>query len=378
MKITCNRESILQAFQTAATIAPARSPKPILQTVKILATKTETILMATDMEVGIRITAPSVEVEAEGSAILPVARFGSILRENSDEKLRITANDKGIKVKGERSEFNLPAQNPDEFPTLEEFKEDAFFEATAPTIKELIRRTLFATDTDSSRYALGGVLLELENDKITAVGTDGRRLAKMEAPVATEGSYEGSGGMTIVPSRSMQLIDRALSGDAELKVKIVTRPNEILIKTENATINSRLVDGRFPKWRDVIPSERGGISVELNVGTVFSAVRQAAIVSSDESRGIDFTLGKGSLVLSGKTADVGQSRVEVPAPYDGEEIVLSLDHRFVADFLKVLDSGGTFRLNVSDSDSAALCTTDDGYSYVLMPLARERDRAKSA
>ena len=116
----------------------------------------------------------------------------------------------------------------------------------------------------------------------------------------------------------------------------------------------------------------------LNVGTLFSAVRQAAIVSSDDSRGIDFTLGNNSLILSGQTADVGQSRVEVPAPYDGEEIVLSLDHRFVADFLKVLDNGGTFTLNVSDGDSAALCTTEDGYSYVLMPLAKERDRAKSA
>ena len=378
MKITCNRESILNAFQTAAAIAPSRSPKPILQTVKIVATKEETIFMATDMEVGIRIKAPEVVVSTEGSAILPVGRFGSILRENSDEKLSITANEKGIKVKGERSEFSLPAQNPDEFPTVEEFNEKAYFETNAKEFKELIHRTLFATDTDSSRYALGGVLLEFDDSTLIAVGTDGRRLAKMEAKVTTEGNYEGSSSMTIVPSKSMQLIDRALAADPEVKVKIVTRPNEIFVKTENATISSRLVDGRFPKWRDVIPSDRTGTSVELNVGTALSAVRQAAIVSSDESRGIDFAVGNGSLVLSGQTADVGQSRVEVPIPYKGEEIVLSLDHRFVADFLKALDGGSTFVLNISDGDSAALCLTEDGYSYVLMPLAREQNKKKSA
>lgn len=377
MKLTCNRESILCAFQTAATIAPTRSPKPILQSVKMEATKDRTILMATDMEVGIRIEVPEVEVEVEGCAILPVARFGSILRENSDEKLLIEGSSQGIKVKGDRSEFNLPAQNPDEFPGTEEFAEDAYYEMSARTLKELIRRTLFATDTESSRYALGGVLLEFDPEVVTAVGTDGRRLAKMDGPITNVNNYQGSGSMTIVPSKSMQLIDRAMAADAELKVRVVTRSNDILLSTGTATIYSRLVEGRFPRWREVIPSENAGASIEFPVGTLFSAVRQASIVSSDDSRGIDFRLGNGSLVLSGQTAEVGRSRVDVPADYDGEEIVLSLDNRYVADFLKVLEGGSTFKLHVSDGDSAALCTTDDGYSYVLMPLARDQV-AKSA
>lgn len=377
MKITCNRELLLSSFQTAATIAPSRSPKPILQNIKIEARKDKTILMATDMELGIRITVAEVEVETEGSAVLPVGRFGSLLRENSDEKLFIETSDQGIVVKGERSEFQLPAQNPDEFPNVEEFTDESYFEVSAVTLKELIRRTLFATDTESSRYALGGVLLEFDKETITAVGTDGRRLAKMEGAIKSVGKYKGSDSMTIVPSKSMQLIDRALIADAEATVQLVARPNDVLIKTANATIYSRLVDGRFPKWRDVIPGERGGASIELSVGPVFSAVRQASIVSSDESRGIDFSFGNGSLVLSGHTAEIGHSRVEIPIAYDGDEIVLSLDHRFVSDFLKVLSSDGQFSINVADSDSAALCTTGDGYSYVLMPLARDRV-AKSA
>ena len=377
MKITCDREKLLGSFQTAATIAPARSPKPILQNVKIEANNEQTMLMATDMELGIRIAVDDVQVETPGAAVLPVGRFGALLRENSDQSLHIVADGQGITVKGERSEFKLPAQNPDEFPAVEAFQEQQYFAAPVTLMKELIRRTLFATDTESSRYALGGVLLEFEEDRMTAVGTDGRRLAKMEGPIVAEGEVKASDSMTIVPSKSMQLIDRALVGDAEAKVQIAARTNDVLIHAAGTTIYSRLVDGRFPKWRDVIPADRQGVTIELTVGPVFSALRQASIISSDDSRGIDFTFGNGSLVLSGQTADVGQSRVELPIPYEGEEIVLSLDHRFVADFFKVLGADRSFSLNVSDGESAALCTTDDGYSYVLMPLARDRV-AKSA
>ena len=122
------------------------------------------------------------QVETPGSAVLPIARFGSILRECTDDKLALETDGQGTLVRGERSEFNLPAENPDEFPTVAAFNEEKFHELAARLFREMIRRTVFATDNESSRYALGGVLLEMDGDKIIAVGTDGRRLAKMEGP----------------------------------------------------------------------------------------------------------------------------------------------------------------------------------------------------
>ena len=121
-----------------------------------------------------------------------------------------------------------------------------------------------------------------------------------------------------------------------------------------------------------LPNRPEAVTIEMTVGPLHSAIKQAAIVASSESRGIDFTFGNGSLVLSGLTADVGESRVELPIAYDGAEIVLCLDHRFVTDFLRVLDPEKTFTLNIVDADNAALCETDDGYGYVVMPLARDR------
>ncbi len=370
MKLTCDRERLLAAFATAATVVPTRSPKEILRNIKLDVTAAGAVLSATDMEIGIRIELDGVEVAQEGSALLPVQRFGSILRESSDDKLLIESDERATQVKGERSRFKLPSANPIEFPGISVFESDAFHELPARLLKELIRRTLFATDTESSRYALGGVLLEMEAERIIAVGTDGRRLAKMEGPAHATGGHATGDSNIIVPTRSMQLIERALS-DADAEVQLSARGNDILIRSPRATIYSRLVEGRFPKWRDVFPQRRDAISIAITVGPMYSALRQASIVTDQESRGIDFTFGDGSLVLSGSTAEVGESHVEFPIPYDGDPIPVTLDHRFVEDFLRVLNADQVFTVEIKDSESAAVFSTDDGYAYVVMPLARD-------
>ncbi len=370
MKITSDREQLLTAFMTAATVAPNRSPKPILRNIKLEVTDAVTTLMATDMEVGIRIEVAGIEVEKAGTILASVSLLGSILRESNDDRLTIESDENGTVVRGERSEFKLPAENPDEFPAVAGFSEEAYHEIPARLFKELVRRTLFATDAESSRYALGGVLLEMEEDNVTAVATDGRRLAKMQGPAKSVGGHGGRDTMTIVPSRAMQLMERALT-ETDAEIQIAAHANDIMVRSPRATIYARLVEGRFPKWREVFPSRQESVQIEVTVGPFYSTLRQAAIVASEESRGIDFTFGDGTLVLAGSTAEVGQSRVELPIAYEGEAITVTMDHRFVADFLKVLDSQKQITVDILDAESAALFTTDDGYGYVVMPLARE-------
>ncbi len=250
------------------------------------------------------------------------------------------------------------------------FNESAFHELSARLLRELIRRTIFATDNESSRYALGGVLLEMGPERIIGVGTDGRRLAKMEAPARSVGGHQSGDSMTIVPTKAMQLIERALTdGDAE--IQLAARANEILVRSPRATIYSRLVEGRFPKWRDVFPQRTGVQRIDLTVGPLHSAVRQAAIVTSEESRGVDFSFQAGTLVLAGRAAEWGQSRIELPIAYDGPTISITLDPRYVSDFLKVLDPEKVINIELKDAESAAVCGTDDGYGYVIMPLARD-------
>lgn len=370
MKATCQRDKLLHAFQMAASVAPSRSPKPILQNVKLEVTMDGAMLMGTDLEVGIRIAVPGFTVEAAGSVILPRDRFGKILAESSDETLSIESTGGKISVRGQRSEFNLPSENPDEFPSVLGFDEQKYHEMPARLFREVIRRTVFATDNESSRYALGGVLVELAENGLTAVATDGRRLARQEGPAQSVGGHVSGDTMTIIPTRTMQLIDRALA-DNEENIQLAARDNDILVKSGSATIYSRLVEGRYPKWRDVFPRREGMAKIDLTVGPFHAAVRQAMIVTSEERRGVDFTFGGGKVLLAGHGAELGESHVELPVAYDGADISITLDPRFMSDFLKVLSPEQTFSMELRDADSAALCTTEDGYAYVIMPLARE-------
>ncbi len=370
MKVTVRRESFLHAFGPVAAVAPQRSPKPILQNVKFDVTSDGATLMATDLEVGIRHKVEGIEIDTPGSAVLPTQRFGNILRESNDDTVLIECNGEHTIVKGQRSEFNLPSINPSEFPPIAGFDETNFYDVSARLLKEVIRRTLFATDNDSSRYALGGIKLEADDHELTAVGTDGRRLAKMSGPIARTGEAVAFGEATIVPSRSMQLIDRVLVDD-DSTVQLAVRQNELLVRSPQATIITRLLEGRFPRWREVIPQSRDSSKIDLPVGQFASAVRQAQIVMSEEKRGIDFMFGEGTLVASGRAAEIGESRVEMPISYDGRIITIALDPKFVLDFLKVLDPSSTLTIDLIDGDSAALCKTDDGYCYVIMPLARD-------
>jgi DNA polymerase-3 subunit beta len=372
MKITCDREPMAAAFQLAAGVAPARSPKEILQNVKLTVTNQNATLTATDMEVGIRMQLEQgLDVEREGSALLPVARAGAILRESSDERLTLEADDKGIRITGQHSRFQLPSANPDEFPRVEGFDEKAYHTIGTRLFRELVRRTVFATDAESSRYALGGVLLEMEGDQVIAVGTDGRRLARMQGEAVAVEGHQTSGTNTIVPTRAIQLMERAVN-DKEESVDLAARSNDILLRTPRCTIYSRLVEGRYPNWRQVFPQREGGHQVDLTVGPLFAALRQAAIVTDQESRGVDLTFGDGTLKLEGSAAEIGQSQIEMPVAYDGPSTTLTLDHRFLADFCKVLDPEETFVFDFESGQSPALLSTADGYGYVIMPMARDR------
>ena len=369
MKVVCDREKLLHAFQIAAGVASTRTPKPILENIKLEATPETTTVMATDLETGIRIDVAGIEVEAGGSVVLPIKRVGGILRESSDVKLTIESDGSKTLIHGERSEFQLPTQNPDEFPPVPPFAEQAYHEVSARLFREMIRRTVFATDTESSHYALGGILIELTADRIIGVGTDGRRLAMQDGPASAVNEHKTSDS-TVIPSKAVKLMERAVA-DNEENLQLAVHENSVVLRSRQTTIFSRLVEGRYPRWRDVFPNRSDMVKIEMNVGPFLTAVRQAAIVTSDERRGIDFNFGEGKLILIGHGAELGESEVELPIGYDGQRLPVKLDPRYVAEFLQVLDPDGTITLHVRDSQSAMVCDTADNYSYVRMPLFRE-------
>jgi DNA polymerase-3 subunit beta len=364
MKISCNRVKFLQVFQIAVSVAAARDVRPILQNVKIKATKKSVLLQATDTELGIRLSVDDCEVHKAGEAVLPAKRLKLILSESTAETLEIESADNKIVIKDGRAVIELDAYAADEFPDVEDFEEKSYHEISSKVFREMIRRTVFSTDVENARYALGGVLLEFLDDKIVAVATDGRRMAFQEGAATKTG--ETKFASAIFPSKTMQLLERILSEDEE-PVKIAVSESRAIFKFQQTVFFTRLVEGKFPKWRNIIPETEGRTEIEVLAGALFADVRLADTVSSETNPGVVFVFGSGKMILNGSGSEIGKSSVETPISYTGEKVETKLDPKFVKEFLRVLDADKLISLYLA-ANEPVLVKTDDGYNYIVATL----------
>jgi DNA polymerase-3 subunit beta len=370
MKATYDREGLLAAFQLVSSVVPARTPKPVLQNVKVTSTNDKSILAATDLDsVGIKLEVRGVRVEEPGNALLPTARLTSILRECQDQELSLEADANSCVIRGEHSEFELPGDDPTQYPDVPGFDGDNHHQIQAGVLKSMIDRTIFAAATEHARFALTGVLWELSAQKVRLVATDGRRLAVVDSIGVMHGKHETAGQTPVVPTKAMQLLERNLT-DPEEPIFVSLRPNEALFKTSKAEIYGRLVEGRYPPYRDVFP-KKTSFKARLSVGPFLSSVRQAAILTDEETRGVDFSFSKGKLTLKSRVADKGRAKVELAVDFEGKGADVTFDPKFVIDMLRVLDEDAPMTLELGDATTAALFKVGEDYSYIVMPLARE-------
>lgn len=372
MKLICDTKRLAEAFALVATVAPTRSPKEILRNVRLDATREGISLSATDMELAIRVTVPNVDVSKTGSVLLPVAKTAAILRETSEETIAIENRNGKTNLIGSRSKFTLLSESPDEFPVVNGDIGEKYHEIDAARLALLFHRTSFATDQDSSRYALQGVNLESDGNKLIAVATDGRRAVWAESAAVMVGEHCIKTGTAIIPLPATRVIERACLGSRKGTAQIAVSLNDIVVQLPDCVLISRLVEGRYPNWRQIIPREEPQAIVTVPNGQLLNAVRQAAIATSSESRGMDFRLGESLLTLEARSAEVGESSVEIPVMSDllGDgPLVLRLDPRFVQDFCRVMGLEETLTISVLRENAPVRITSTDGYETVIMPMA---------
>lgn len=372
MKALCNRDALVTALGMVSGVVPARSTKPILQNIKLEAPRDgEATLLATDLEVGVRCRVLGVKVSQPGSVILPTQQFSQIVRTSQDDELAIEVKDEHLIVRGQRAQFKLPTEDAAAFPDVPDMDASAYFVIAAGDLKRGIRRTAFATDVESTRYALGGVLFEVGQETLTLVATDGRRLARQVVPLEIEGGAKPPASQPVVPVKALKLLDRSLRDeDPPVRLAFVGN-NSVFVQTEDAVVSSKLVEGRFPRYQDVLPSSTE-VRIALEAGPLLQAVEQASIVTSDESRGVEFHFAPGMLKLVSQAPDHGSSDVELPILYDGKGVEITFDPRYLADALRTLDGATALSAELIDSKNAAVFKSEDQYTYVVMPLTRDR------
>ncbi len=368
MKVTCPRDALLAACQLVQGAVAPRTTKPVLANIKAIAQDDALILMATDTEIGIRYELRGITVSRAGEAILPVARLINILREATAPEISIDCKEETL-VRIGTGRYELPGGDPLEFPDIPVFDAGGqYHELTAGVLRTMIRRTAFAADKkEGARWAVTGVLWEAHGGTARFVATDTKRLAMIESPADIRGEAEGKPQSHLIPLKAITLLEKNLSDAGEL-IRVALRPNAAMFQTERAMIHSRLVEGKFPPYQQIIPKKLVN-RLTLPAADFFSRVRQAAITTDEDSKRVEFRFEPGKLTLRARGADAGSSEVEMSLPeYTGDEVQLALDPAYVGDMFRAIDGEPTIVMEFTDNTKPVLFRIPESYLYLVMPL----------
>jgi DNA polymerase III subunit beta len=381
----CARESFLEAAHAAAVAVPKKTPKPALEYLLLVAGGDEPAeVHATNLEVGIRVRVPGISVARPIRVLLPKDRVIQILQSAPDEDVALdvrpddevqaevetAGNAPRFRLSGERWKYDLESPPASDFPEVPAFEATAYHAVEAANLRRAIDRTVFATSHEPTRYALSGVLLLFGTDRLTLVATDGHRLSKQVMSAEPVDGGATPGGSVIVPVRALKIL-HALTADDDPPVHVaaVGAPAQgAAFRGDRVTIHSRLVEGRFPRWEDVIPTGTPVATVRAKAGLLALAFRQAEVATAQDACGVACLFSEGVLRLRTEAPDVGNASVDLTGAEVKGEARVRFDVRYAAEALSCLDPELDVTLGVADAKTPGLLTTDDGYQHALMPL----------
>ncbi|HVP13039.1 MAG TPA: DNA polymerase III subunit beta [Phycisphaerae bacterium] len=362
MKCNCDRATLSEALSATSSVIASRTPKPILQCVRLTAEQDALVLTAYDQEVGLRYRVQQVEVTKPGETLVPGDRLLAIVRESQDETLAFEAEADLLHIRGRDSHFQVVGQNVREFPPVPDMEGEPDFVVKVGELRAAVERTVFAAARENTRYAINGVLWQKSDKKLQLVATDGRRLALSTASLEKASKEEAS---AIVPLKPLTLLGR-LHFEADEALEVRLSPNQIVMRTERATISSVLVEGRFPKWEDVLPHDLDK-KLTLSTSQFLSGVTRAALLASMESKGIRMHLHDRKMTLSSRSAEQGEATVEVDLPdYTGGDLLIGFNPEFLRDALRVCEEQVTFELK--EGAKPGVLTSGPKFKYVVMPV----------
>lgn len=363
MKVKCDTKALADSLALVGSVVPARSPKPVLANVKIVAKDGSLELMATDLEVGIRRTISDVEVSEPGEVLLPAAQVSNIVQEATDKSVELAAEEKNCVISYTGATYDIPCDDPADFPEMPGFSEKNAVIICAGDLKLMIERTRFAAAREQARYALNGILFSLKGETLKLVATDGRRLALVKGKAKNKGGIEAE---PIIPTKAMDLLDKLMT-DPDEKIQIEVGDSHVVAQTAAGMLYSRLVEGHFPSYDEVIPKDCDK-TLTIPTASLLSAVRRAALITTEESRSVRFSLKKDALTLSTQTLEGRRATVIADdAKYSSESLDIAFNPDFFTDMLKVVGESEV-SISFKDGASAAVAKVGKDYTYVIMPV----------
>lgn len=362
MKFNTTKDVLIKGIQNVQTAINTKSTLPILANILIEATDNNVVLTTTNLDIGIISTIP-VKPSLAGAITIPAKKFSDIIKELPDgETISISVKKNNqVSIECEKNIFKIMGLPKEEFPQLPEFKDKESIIFEQKKLKKLLKMTGFAVSHDETRYVLNGILFIVKPTYIRLVATDGRRLAmiedKMQLPKALERKF-------IVPAKAADELDRILGEEGD--VKVFLSDNQAFFDAGHTRLVSRLIEGEFPNYEQVIPKEAKE-KIAVSKEKFLSAIKRVALFTNPDSMAVKVDLGKDKIIMSKSTPYLGEARVEIEAEYKGKDISVGFNPDYLIDLLKNIDQE-TINLELTDAEKPGVVRVAEWYVYVVLPM----------
>jgi DNA polymerase III subunit beta len=361
MKFSVSKDKLLEGLSTVQNVVSTRTTLPILSNVLLQAVEGELRLTTTDLDVGVRGRVEA-QVERTGATTLPARRLFSIVRELPAAEIYAEIDTKNLaSIRSGSSYFKIMGLPEEEFPPLARFENAKEFLIAQKDLKDALRKTSYAISTDETRYVLNGILFSFKDNKLTSVATDGRRLALVDLELEFPRSQEID---VIIPTKAVLELQRLVKEEGEVKLSI--GENQIAFELNDALLVSKLIEGNYPNYRQVIPAEaKERITLEREI--FLNAVRRVSLLASEKSNSVKLIFTKGNMDIVAVTPDVGEAKESLPVMYKGKDFSIAFNPEFLMAPLRNLPNDEVF-LDLIDEMSPGVIKIHGAFLYVLMPM----------
>lgn len=361
MKFAVTKEALLDGLQRIQNVVSTRSTLPVLTNALLETTETGLRLTTTDLEVAIRCEIPA-QVERQGATTLPARRLAAIVRELPASEITIESDAKNVStIRCGSSYFKMFGLAKEEFPAFPSFKDAKTYTIKQSELRDGLRKTSYAISVDETRYVLNGILFSFKENKLTLVATDGRRLALFDSDLEFPRSHERD---FIVPTKAVTELQRLLGDDAEIQVSVAE--NLVSFEISGSQLVSKLVEGNYPNYRQVIPGEAKE-RVTLEREAFLTSVKRVALLSSDKTSSVRLNFTKNNLDITANTPEVGEARESLAVAYRGRDLSIAFNPEFVLDPLRNLSNDEVF-IELIDEMSPGVIKINTPFLYVIMPM----------
>jgi DNA polymerase-3 subunit beta len=346
---------------------------PILSNILLEAKQDGAEIVATDLEIGMRGLYKATVLKT-GGVTISARKLFEIIKELPPGDIDLTAGENNwTTIQSGKSHFKVVGLSSAEFPALPAIEREGLIPLSGDGLLELIRKTLFAAGDNDARYILNGLLVTLMvTDKKTVlrlVGTDGHRLAVAEQEVGKAGSKGGPQEIkAIIPKKAAQEMRRLLEEGGDGEPLIGFTKNLMIFRKSGLLLTSRLMEGNYPNYQQVVPKE-GGRKITVNRVELEGALRRVSVLSKDKASAVKVSFALGKMSLFSSSPDYGEAAEELPARYEGEALNTGFNARYLLDVLSVLD-GESISLQMETPLSPCLIQEPEspGFKCVVMPI----------